>query len=102
MGPPVGQGINAAMEAAAYLDKSIGSTGNLQLAIEDFTEKWKPQADACNWIANTIEFGNRKKMALLYASFLLNVNAATAAKSSKLSYKEVYDKAINRQNYLNL
>jgi kynurenine 3-monooxygenase len=59
--PPVGQGVNAAMEMAIVLDACIGEqlgtndvfgkNDNLQKAITNFAEKWKPEADAIRTIS---------------------------------------------------
>ena len=57
--PPVGQGVNAAMEAAIVLDMCIGlQLGNggstadvLEAAAKDFTRAWAPEAAAIRTIA---------------------------------------------------
>lgn len=59
--PPVGQGVNAAMEMAIVLDTCIGeqlakphSSGKdalLSKAINTFAEKWEPEADAIRTIS---------------------------------------------------
>lgn len=58
--PPVGQGVNAAMEMAVVLDECLGKqlmekeleTENIvSETIKNFTEKWKPEADAVSRIS---------------------------------------------------
>lgn len=59
--PPVGQGVNAAMEMAIVLDACIGErlatngsadkTEVLKKAVENFAQQWKPEADAIRTIS---------------------------------------------------
>ncbi|MEH2184213.1 FAD-dependent oxidoreductase [Nostoc sp.] len=84
--PPIGQGVNAAMESAMTLDLSIGEAGNsptqlLEAAIL-YNTRWKPEVDAVSWIAikGLIEEDDESTTGL---------NALNQAKSAEISYSEV-------------
>ena len=53
--PPIGQGLNAALESSMVLDQSVGETGTspdqLLEAASRYGAKWKPEADAVAWVA---------------------------------------------------
>lgn len=54
--PPVGQGVNAAMEAATVLDVALAEcTGpdaaSVSAALAAFESRWRPEADAMTVIA---------------------------------------------------
>ena len=63
--PPIGQGINAALESAVVLDGAIEeftgskSTENLLMACAKYSEIWLPEAHAALWISSRYSFGSR-------------------------------------------
>jgi len=61
--PPIGQGVNAAMEAAAVLDGCLGSSGTAPGALAAGAARhdsaWKPELDAISWISEKMLFENR-------------------------------------------
>ena len=114
--PPVGQGVNAAMEMAIILDGCIGeqlsklnsSTKEevISEAIKNFTLKWKPEADAIRTISfrglNLRSFhpplyGKLKTVwsVLLHKAF--NRDPMTNAKRQDMSYSEAlaYQKKVD-------
>jgi kynurenine 3-monooxygenase len=57
--PPIGQGVNAAMEGATVLDGCIGEAGaDLLDAAARYDAVWKPQLDAVSWISRKTLFEN--------------------------------------------
>jgi 2-polyprenyl-6-methoxyphenol hydroxylase-like FAD-dependent oxidoreductase len=102
--PPIGQGINHAMEAAMVLDQCIGEAikegKRLEFATAKYTETWKDNADGINWLARRCDFGNPWKMLLVKAAIAGGFSALQEAKKSGKSYKECADEARNRQKRL--
>ena len=99
--PPVGQGVNAAMEAATVLDTCIGlrllgsdggrrSPGDmLEAAAGDFTRVWGPEAAAVSTIARGLDYKAGVFLASKSALYLaLGVNAVHNAKDGALSYTQ--------------
>lgn len=95
--PPVGQGVNAAMEAATVLDTCIGfQLGNggstadiMEAAAKDFTRVWAPEAAAIRTIACGLEYKSGMfifSKTLLYSR--LGVSALQNAKDADLSYTQ--------------
>ena len=100
--PPVGQGVNAALEGAAWLGVEIGRAlvpgsdpvDTLAEAARRFDERWLPDARACAAIANTVVYSSRANLA---CTFLLGVVtqvlrvefvAAQVAKDARLTFQE--------------
>jgi kynurenine 3-monooxygenase len=58
--PPIGQGVNAAMEAATELNRHIGAAGSSADALGDaasgYNAAWKPELDAVSWISEKLMF----------------------------------------------
>jgi kynurenine 3-monooxygenase len=53
--PPIGQGVNAAMESATVLDRCVGEAGgDLAAGAARYDAAWKPEADAVSWIAQRV------------------------------------------------
>ncbi|HWL87599.1 MAG TPA: NAD(P)/FAD-dependent oxidoreductase [Polyangiaceae bacterium] len=98
--PPIGQGINAAMEAAVVLDEAIGETGGgetpeqLLQAADAFTVKWKPEADAATWIATRWTFSSLGASVRVFIAELFGVSVLNQAKHKP--YSEVYRQAKKR------
>lgn len=95
--PPVGQGVNAAMESAVALEESIGRAGptpaGLRAAGTDYDSTWKPEVDAVSWISEKMLFENRMQTLRANVTTRLGVNVIGKAKSSTLSYSEVRKQA---------
>jgi 2-polyprenyl-6-methoxyphenol hydroxylase-like FAD-dependent oxidoreductase len=98
--PPIGQGINAAMEAATVLDEAIGETGGgetseqLRDAADAFTAKWKPEADAAIWIGTRWTFSDIGASVRVYLAEVFGVSVVNQAKY--MPYSEVYNQAKKR------
>jgi 2-polyprenyl-6-methoxyphenol hydroxylase-like FAD-dependent oxidoreductase len=60
--PPIGQGVNAAMEAAAVLDECLGRADpgpdGLRAAAGRYASRWKPELDAVSWASEKMLFEN--------------------------------------------
>lgn len=95
--PPIGQGVNAAMESAMVLDQCIGEAGHspegLLEAAKLYNTLWKPEADAVSWMSVRSLFENSFHMlrASLTAKFGLSI--FSQAKSADIPYSEVRRKA---------
>lgn len=92
--PPIGQGVNAAMESAIVLDRCIGEVGeHLSEAAVAYTHAWKPEADAVTWIAQRVLFEEPLNMLRSIVTTLLGINVVGRAKSADLPYSEVKRRA---------
>lgn len=92
--PPIGQGVNAAMESATVLDRCLDAADvDLAAAAANYNAAWKPEADAVTWIAQRVLFEEPVHMLRSVVTTLLGVNAVGHAKSSDLSYAEVMRRA---------
>jgi kynurenine 3-monooxygenase len=95
--PPIGQGVNAAMESAMTLDLCIGevgsSPGNLLEAARLYNSKWKQEADAVSWMSVKSLFENRYHMLRANITAKLGVSIFSQAKSADIPYSEVRRKA---------
>jgi 2-polyprenyl-6-methoxyphenol hydroxylase-like FAD-dependent oxidoreductase len=63
--PPIGQGVNAAMESAMVFDGCVAdavSPDGLTDAAKRYDSKWRPEADAVAWMAIRSLFENRAHM----------------------------------------
>jgi 2-polyprenyl-6-methoxyphenol hydroxylase-like FAD-dependent oxidoreductase len=92
--PPVGQGVNAAMESATVLDGFLGAAGtDLAGAAARYDAAWKPEADAVAWISQRFLFGNPANTLRSVVSGIFGLNLADLAKSSQTPYSQVKAKA---------
>ena len=92
--PPVGQGVNAAMESATVLDRCLGEAGSdLLAAAARYDAEWKPEAEAAAWISQRFLFGNPANTLRSLVSGIFGLNLADLAKSSQTRYSEVRRKA---------
>jgi len=88
--PPIGQGVNAAMESATVLDQCIGAAGlDLLAAAARYDEIWKPEADAVSWISRRFLFGNPANTLRSVVSGIFGLNLAELSKSSQTRYSDV-------------
>lgn len=94
--PPIGQGVNGAMESAITLDQCIGA-GHLPLqlleAARRYNKVWKPEADAVSWISERSLFENRFHTIRALATSMLGLSIFAQAKSADVPYSEVRRKA---------
>jgi len=95
--PPIGQGVNAAMESAMVLDHYIAQAGRsptqLLGAAKLYNAKWKPEADAVSWISEKSLFENRFHMLRAQVTSMLGLSIFAQAKSADVPYSEVRRKA---------
>lgn len=102
--PPVGQGINAAMESAIVLDQALENCGGggapeqLLEAAVCYEQQWKPEADAAEWIATRWAFSNVRMSAKMLMAEYLDCNVLSQAKH--MPYSEVYAQAQKRNKWL--
>ena len=88
--PPVGQGVNAAMESATTLAGFIAdANGDLSGAAARYDEAWRPEAQAVAWISERFLFGNPANTLRSLVSGIFGLNLADLAKSSATPYSEV-------------
>ncbi|MFE5835413.1 FAD-dependent oxidoreductase [Arthrobacter sp. NPDC056493] len=95
--PPIGQGVNGAMESAMVLDQCIQDAGSspdrLPRAAEKYTERWKPEADAVSWISERSLFENRFHTVRALATSMLGMSIFEQAKSAEVPYSQVRRRA---------
>jgi kynurenine 3-monooxygenase len=92
--PPIGQGVNAAMESAMVLDRHIGEAStDLVDAAARYSTAWKPEADAVSWISQQTLFDNPLNTLRSLVTMAIGQNVVDQAKSSSMSYAQVRDKA---------
>lgn len=95
--PPIGQGVNAAMESAMVLDMSIGETGRSPMelleAAKIYNTRWKPEADAVSWMSVKSLFENRFHMLRASLTMKLGLSIFSQAKSADIPYSEVRRRA---------
>jgi kynurenine 3-monooxygenase len=95
--PPIGQGVNAAMESAMVLDICVGEVGSspeeLLEAAELYDARWKPEADAVSWISEKSLFENRFHEIRTQVAMRLGLHVVEQAKSADVPYSEVRRKA---------
>jgi kynurenine 3-monooxygenase len=95
--PPIGQGVNAAMESAMVLDRCIGEAGHsaaeLLAAARLYDTTWRPEADAVSWMSVRSLFENRLHMLRASITSRLGLSVFDQAKSADVPYSEVRRKA---------
>lgn len=96
--PPIGQGLNAALESSMLLDQTIGDFGrspsHLLEAASAFSARWKPEVEAAAWVAERHLAEHRWhnfRAQVTRALFGLSVVGET--KRSDISYSEVKHRA---------
>jgi 2-polyprenyl-6-methoxyphenol hydroxylase-like FAD-dependent oxidoreductase len=88
--PPIGQGVNAAMEAAMVLSESIASANDPRTGASNYNGQWKPELDAVSWISEKMLFENRLHTLRANLTMKAGINVIGQAKSSQKSYAQVY------------
>ncbi|GBO56626.1 kynurenine 3-monooxygenase [Pseudanabaena sp. lw0831] len=95
--PPIGQGVNAAMESSMVLDLCIGEIGTLpsQLlkAAKLYNNKWKLEADAVSWMSEKLLYENPFHLLRAMIATKLGLCIFNQAKSVDIPYSEVKRKA---------
>lgn len=91
--PPIGQGVNAAMESAMMLDLCIGEMEHLpsQLleAAKLYNNKWKLEADAVSWMSEKLLYENLFHLLRAIFTTKLGLCIFNQAKSEDIPYSEV-------------
>ena len=87
--PPIGQGVNAAMEAAVVLDRCVGAALDVQAAAAAYEVAWKPELDAVSWISEKMLFENRLHTLRANVTMRLGRNVIGQAKSSTVAWSKV-------------
>ncbi|GAB4435833.1 MAG: hypothetical protein Fur0044_33020 [Anaerolineae bacterium] len=95
--PPVGQGVNAAMESAMMLDLCIAEVGHsptqLLEAARLYNNRWKPEVEAVSWISEKNLFENPFHELRMQVAGRLGLHVLEQAKSADLPYSVVKDRA---------
>jgi kynurenine 3-monooxygenase len=95
--PPIGQGVNAAMESAMVLDQCVAKTGSSPAGLLDaarlYDAAWRPEADAVAWMAVRSLFENRAHMLRASLTSRFGISVFDQAKSAEVPYREVRRKA---------
>jgi kynurenine 3-monooxygenase len=95
--PPIGQGVNAAMESAMTLDLCIDEVGHSPAALREaarlYSARWKPEADAVSWMSIRSLFDNRFHMLRASTMSKLGLSIFEQAKSAEVPYSVVRRKA---------
>jgi kynurenine 3-monooxygenase len=98
--PPIGQGVNAAMESGMVLDLCIAEAGHspteLLEAAKVYSARWKPEVDAVSWMSVRSLFENRYHMLRATITARLGISIFGQAKSVEILYSEVRRKAERR------
>ena len=87
--PPIGQGVNAAMEGATVLGTCIGDAGDARAGAARYDEQWKPELDAISWISEKMLFENRLHTLRANLTMKAGINVIGLAKSSTTSWSSV-------------
>jgi kynurenine 3-monooxygenase len=95
--PPIGQGVNAAMESAMVLDLCIEEVSRSPTELLEgarlYNTRWKPEADAVSWISEKSLFENRFHELRTQIAMRLGLHVVEQAKSADVPYSEVRRKA---------
>ena len=95
--PPIGQGVNAAMESAMVLDRCIGAAGASSTGLLEgarrYNAEWRPEAEAVAWMAVRSLFENRAQMFRASMTSRFGISVFDQAKSADVPYSEVKRKA---------
>jgi len=92
--PPIGQGVNAAMESAAVLDLCLQQEGDdPHSGPARYHAEWKPEADAVSWIAQRVRFEEPLNMLRSVVTMALGVDVVGQAKRTDVSYSQVRRRA---------
>ena len=88
--PPIGQGVNAAMESAMQLDLCLAASGDgLEQALQRYNAAWKPEAEAVSWISEKMMLGNPLHLLRGAVTTRLGLSVFGQAKRSDVPYSQV-------------
>jgi kynurenine 3-monooxygenase len=91
--PPIGQGVNAAMESAMVLDQCLGDSDGTAdgalAAAQRYDGAWRREADAVAWMAVRSLFENRLHMLRAALTSQLGLSVFDQAKSATVPYSRV-------------
>jgi kynurenine 3-monooxygenase len=87
--PPIGQGVNAAMESAMVLDQCMAQAENLEQALRRYNQTWKPEAEAVSWISEKMILGNPLHLLRGAVTTPLGISVFGEAKRADISYSQV-------------
>jgi len=96
--PPIGQGVNAAMESAMVLDQCLALAQQqaseagavVAQAQEYFLARWTPEADALREIALTVDLSKSYTSKRLLLAGALGYSGIANAKKEELSYQQAW------------
>ncbi|MFN8456832.1 MAG: NAD(P)/FAD-dependent oxidoreductase [Anaerolineae bacterium] len=95
--PPVGQGVNAAMESAMMFDLCIAEAGHspaqLLEAAQLYNSRWKPEVEAVSWLSEKNLFENPWHELRMQVAGRLGLHVLEQAKSADLPYSAVKERA---------
>jgi len=95
--PPIGQGVNAAMESAMVLDICIGEMGHsptqLLEAAKLYNNKWKLEVDAVLWMSEKFLYENHFHLLRAIITTKLGLCILNQAKSADIPYSQLKCKA---------
>lgn len=95
--PPIGQGVNAAMESSVALATSLAQTGSAPADLIEgarrYDARWKPEVDAVAWMAVRSLFENRLHMLRSSITSKLGISIFEQAKSADIPYSAVRRRA---------
>lgn len=95
--PPIGQGVNSAMESSMVLGLCIEERGatpdGLIAAARLYNERWKPEVEAVSWMSEKSLFENRWHMIRASLASKLGISIFSQAKSAEVPYSEVKRRA---------
>jgi 2-polyprenyl-6-methoxyphenol hydroxylase-like FAD-dependent oxidoreductase len=88
--PPIGQGVNAAMESAMVLDEALAHHApDVPGAVAAYSGQWKPEADAVTWISERVVFDKPLNTLRNTVTMAFGVNVVGQAKSVDRPYSEI-------------
>lgn len=95
--PPIGQGVDAAMESAMVLDLCVGEAGRSPAGLLEvahlYNAMWKQEADAVSWMSVRSLFENRFHMLRASVTSKLGLSIFDQAKSADVPSSEARRKA---------
>lgn len=91
--PPIGQGVNAAMESAMVLDLCMKEMGHsptqLLEAAKLYSNKWKLEVDVVSWISEKFLYENYFHLLRILITTKLGLCILNQAKSADISYSQL-------------
>lgn len=87
--PPIGQGVNAAMESAMMLDQCMAQAESLEQALRHYDQIWKPEAEAVSWISEKMIFNNPLHLLRGAVTTPLGLSVFGEAKRADIPYSQV-------------